>query len=202
MPVHLESCSLHHKYMTLRTLSSFLLSSLRVNAWPAAGIRLPMQSISSHSTLFQPEAASDDSYIVPMPKLSHRMTQGTITRWLKRPGDRVEQYDILFELETKELVEEVFKVDAFASSVLLLVESQEEGYLAKILVESGQDVIAVGTPIGLLVESKEALEGAAALPSDWRPHTTNVYDETQPKVNVLPWQSYLKEASRKVKCMG
>jgi pyruvate/2-oxoglutarate dehydrogenase complex dihydrolipoamide acyltransferase (E2) component len=179
----------------MRALSSFILTALT-----SPRIRqLPMRAFSSsHSDNPLP----DGCYIVPMPKLSHRMTQGKITRWLKKPGSRVEVYDILFEVETNELVEEVFKVDSFASSVSLLVESQEEGYLARILVESGQEVLPVGAPIALLVESQESLKEVAALPSSWKPPTTNVYDDTQPRVNVLPWQSYLKETSRKVKCMG
>jgi pyruvate/2-oxoglutarate dehydrogenase complex dihydrolipoamide acyltransferase (E2) component len=37
------------------------------------------------------------------------MTQGRLVKWLKATGDRVERYDILFEVETEELVEEVFK---------------------------------------------------------------------------------------------
>lgn len=153
---------------------------------------------SSHSSQTPPS----DSYVVPMPKLSHRMTTGRIVKWLKRPGDKVEQYDILFEVSTNELVEEVFKVDAFAASVSLLVESQEEGYLAKILVEESDKDLRVGLPIALFVESEEGLKEAAALPSQWMPETTNVYDDNQPQANVLPWQSYLKESSRKVKCMG
>ena len=45
-------------------------------------------------------AAPEGVYMVPMPKLSHEMTSGTITRWLKKPGDLVRQYDLIFEVST------------------------------------------------------------------------------------------------------
>ena len=177
---------------------SLLFSSL--SHWAKAPA---MQAISSISHLTHGQPPPDDSYIVPMPKLSHRMTQGKIIKWLKRPGDKVNQYDILFEVSTHELVEEVFKVDKFASSVSLLVESQEDGYLARILVDESDQNVTVGAPVALFVESEEALRKAVdELPATWKPQTSNVYDAAQPRVNVLPWQSYLKEASRKVKCMG
>ena len=42
------------------------------------------------------------------------------------------QYDVLFEVATDELTEEVFKVGDFAGTVNLLVEAHEEGWLAAI----------------------------------------------------------------------
>eukprot|EP00798_Chlamydomonas_sp_ICE-L_P014121 gene14121-20075_t len=59
---------------------------------------------------------------------------GSLVKWLKKKGDPVALYDIICEVETDELVEEVFKVGDFAGNVTLLVESQEEGILADILV--------------------------------------------------------------------
>ena len=70
-------------------------------------------STSSSSSSHHPDdnIASDDKiHIVALPKLSHEMTKGRLVRWLKRPGDRIELYDILMEVETEELVENVFKV--------------------------------------------------------------------------------------------
>ncbi len=68
-------------------------------------------------------------------------------------------------------------------------------------VEEGAAPITVGTPVATFVESEESLQqlreaGPPACP------TTDVYDEAQPSVPVLPWQSFLKAGSRTVKCMG
>ena len=46
------------------------------------------------------------------------MTKGRLVKWLKGEGERVKQYDILFEVETEELVEEVFKVGKEASEAM------------------------------------------------------------------------------------
>lgn len=54
-------------------------------------------------------------------------------------------------------------------------------------------------PIGVVVESEEDV-GAVA--QAYQPPTTDVYDEAQPEVKVLTWQSYLKTGERQVKCMG
>jgi hypothetical protein len=62
--------------------------------------------------------------VVALPKLSHQMTQGKLMKWLKKPGDRIEMYDVLMEVETEELVENVFKasniLDQHAKALMLL----------------------------------------------------------------------------------
>jgi pyruvate dehydrogenase E2 component (dihydrolipoamide acetyltransferase) len=69
-----------------------------------------------------------------MPRLSDTMEEGTISRWLKHEGDRVEKGDILAEVETDKANMEV---NAYGA-----------GLLNKVLVQEGQtarigDVIAV-----------------------------------------------------------
>jgi len=136
-----------------------------------------------------------------MPKLSHQMTSGRLLKWLKRPGDAIAMYEVLMEVETDELVEPVFKVGDFAGKVTLLVESQEEGYLAEVLVEQGPASIAVGTPLATFVEREESVQALKAA-GGYQCPTTNVYDDTQSNVPVLTWQSYLKSTKRTIKCMG
>ena len=139
-------------------------------------------------------------HVIPMPKLSHRMTRGRIVQWFKKEGDKVEQYDVLFEVETDELVENVYKVDEYAGAISLLVESQEEGYLAKRIHLESKEPLDVGVPIGLLVESEAGLK---LLSSDFELKLpSNIYDESQSQARVLPWQSYLKSKKSSVKCMG
>ena len=66
-----------------------------------------------------------------MPALSPTMTQGAIGTWQKKPGDPIAQGDVLVEIET--------------DKAQMDFECQEEGFLAKILVESGEKDVAVGT---------------------------------------------------------
>jgi hypothetical protein len=49
----------------------------------------------------------------------------------------------LFELTTEELTEEAEKVGDYEGSVPMLVEAQEEGYLARILRKEGEELIQV-----------------------------------------------------------
>ena len=66
---------------------------------------------------------------VSMPRLSDTMQEGTITRWLKQPGDEVKKGDIIAEVETDKANMEV--------------ESFDAGILEQILVKEGETV-----PIG------------------------------------------------------
>jgi pyruvate/2-oxoglutarate dehydrogenase complex dihydrolipoamide acyltransferase (E2) component len=103
-------------------------------------------------------------------------------------------------VSTDTLVEEAYKVDDFAGTVTLLIESQEEGLLTHILVPEGQQV-PVGTPIAIINEEagsasqQQQQQGKAASQSYTCP-SSNVYDSQQPSVRVLEWQSYLKDSSK------
>ena len=61
------------------------------------------------------------------------MTQGAIGTWQKQPGDKISAGDVLVEIET--------------DKAQMDFECQDEGYLAKILVNSGEKDIAVGNVI-------------------------------------------------------
>ena len=53
-------------------------------------------------------------------------------------ASRPVQYDVLFEVDTDQLTEEVFKVGSFAGTVRMLVEAHEEGWLARQLVQEDE----------------------------------------------------------------
>ena len=84
---------------------------------------------------------------IVMPQLGLTMTEGTVVRWLKRVGDRVEKNEPLFEVETDKVVQEVL--------------SLEEGVLNEIVVEEGRPV-PVGTVIGYVGAPGEVPAGAGA----------------------------------------
>lgn len=76
-----------------------------------------------------------------MPGLSPTMTIGNIAKWLKKEGEVVAAGDILADIET--------------DKATIGFDSQEDGYLAKILLPDGTQNIAVGTPICVLVEDEK-----------------------------------------------
>jgi pyruvate dehydrogenase E2 component (dihydrolipoamide acetyltransferase) len=80
-----------------------------------------------------------------MPALSSTMTEGKIVEWVKSPGDKIAKNETVVVVESD-------KAD-------MDVESFNEGYLAVILVEAGQEA-AVGAPIALIAETEAEIEEA------------------------------------------
>jgi pyruvate dehydrogenase E2 component (dihydrolipoyllysine-residue acetyltransferase) len=84
---------------------------------------------------------------VNMPRLSDTMQEGTVARWLKKPGDEIKKGDILAEIET--------------DKATMDLEAYEAGTLQQIMVQEGETV-----PIGQVV----ALIGTgAAIPQPAQP---------------------------------
>src|SRR4051812_856212 len=82
---------------------------------------------------------------VVMPKRGESIVEGTLTKWLKKPGERVERDEPLFEISTD-------KVDTE-------IPAPASGTLSDVLVEEGQTV-AINTVVAHINE-----EGAAAAPA-------------------------------------
>ena len=82
---------------------------------------------------------------VTMPRLSDTMSEGSVGRWLKKPGDRIENGDIIAEIETDKATMEL--------------QSFESGTLQKILVEEGK-VVPIGQVIALIGEGAAPAEAA------------------------------------------
>ncbi|MEO9190924.1 MAG: pyruvate dehydrogenase complex dihydrolipoamide acetyltransferase [Acetobacteraceae bacterium] len=83
-----------------------------------------------------------------MPALSPTMTEGTLSRWLKKEGEAVHSGDVIAEIETDKATMEVEAVD--------------EGVLGKILVADGTQGVKVNAPIGVLVQPGESASAAPA----------------------------------------
>src|SRR4051794_41831828 len=71
-----------------------------------------------------------------MPALSPTMTEGKLSRWLKKEGDAVKSGDVIAEIETDKATMEVEAVD--------------EGTLTRILVAEGTEGVSVNSPIAEL----------------------------------------------------
>jgi pyruvate dehydrogenase E2 component (dihydrolipoamide acetyltransferase) len=97
-----------------------------------------MSSLPSHTAL-------------AMPALSPTMTTGNIAKWMVKPGDKVAPGDHLCDVET--------------DKATIGWEAQEDGYVAKILVEDGASDVPVGSTV--LVICDEASDVAAF--KDYKP---------------------------------
>lgn len=75
---------------------------------------------------------------VYLPKTGMGIQEGTIVKWLKQPGDKVEKGEALLEFETVKATTEL--------------EAPASGVFEKALVSEGETV-EVGTEVGLIAEA-------------------------------------------------
>jgi pyruvate dehydrogenase E2 component (dihydrolipoamide acetyltransferase) len=83
---------------------------------------------------------------VTLPRLGQGMESGTITRWLKSEGDKVEKGEPLYELDTEKVTQEV--------------EAEASGVLLKILVAEGE--VEVGKRVAVIGEAGETVADGAS----------------------------------------
>ncbi|MCE2574697.1 pyruvate dehydrogenase complex E1 component subunit beta [Komagataeibacter sp. FNDCR2] len=86
-----------------------------------------------------------------MPALSPTMTEGKMSRWLRRTGDAVAAGDVIAEIETDKATMEVEAVD--------------EGVMGRILIPEGTENVAVNTPIAILLAQDEDADAQPAAPA-------------------------------------
>jgi pyruvate dehydrogenase E2 component (dihydrolipoyllysine-residue acetyltransferase) len=79
---------------------------------------------------------------VKLPRLGQGMESGTIVKWLKSEGERVEKGEPLYELDTDKVTQEV--------------EAEASGVLLKIAISEGE--VPVGRTIGVIGEEGEQVE--------------------------------------------
>jgi pyruvate dehydrogenase E2 component (dihydrolipoamide acetyltransferase) len=82
---------------------------------------------------------------VKLPRLGQGMESGTVVRWLKQEGDRVEKGEPLYELDTEKVTQEV--------------EAESSGVLLKIAVQEGE--VPVGQTVAVIGEEGEEVAEAA-----------------------------------------
>ena len=85
---------------------------------------------------------------VKLPRLGQGMESGTIVKWLKSEGEKVEKGEALYELDTDKVTQEV--------------EADASGVLLKIAIAEGE--VEVGKTIAVIGEEGEQVETAAAEP--------------------------------------
>jgi len=78
--------------------------------------------------------------VLTMPKFGLTMTEGTISHWNKSVGERVEQGEPLYEVETDKITNEI--------------DAPQEGVIRYIFTEAGETV-HVGAPLAIIAEESE-----------------------------------------------
>ncbi|XP_046437738.1 dihydrolipoyllysine-residue acetyltransferase component of pyruvate dehydrogenase complex, mitochondrial-like [Daphnia pulex] len=78
---------------------------------------------------------------VELPALSPTMESGTLISWEKQEGDKLNEGDLLAEIET--------------DKATMGFETPEEGYLAKIMIPAGSKDVPIGKLVCIIVEKAE-----------------------------------------------
>ncbi len=106
---------------------------------------------------------------IRMPKFGLSMETGTITKWYKHPGDTVKKGDVLVEIESEKIINDI--------------ESPVDGFIKTILVQEGESKV-VGEIIGYIAETEEELKQLFTLETP-SPHQENNIVEEITKVSKV-----------------
>jgi pyruvate dehydrogenase E2 component (dihydrolipoamide acetyltransferase) len=87
-------------------------------------------------------------YNIVMPQLGLTMTEGSVSSWLKKPGEPVKKGEMLFTVET--------------DKVEMEVESPVAGYMGAVLLEP-RKTVPTGTLIAVIVDSLDEIAGLNAV---------------------------------------
>src|ERR1700751_1137097 len=116
---------------------------------------------------------------VVMPQMGESIFEGTITKWLKKPGDKVQRDEPLFEISTD-------KVDAE-------IPAPATGVLQEIKVSEG-NTVQVNTVVGVIGEGTGASAPAPAKPAPAPPAAPpTAKKEAVPTPPPLPAPAPLQE---------
>ncbi|XP_022227848.2 dihydrolipoyllysine-residue acetyltransferase component of pyruvate dehydrogenase complex, mitochondrial isoform X3 [Drosophila obscura] len=131
--------------MGVRALSTRLLANarnLQASRSTLAGSR--PQSLNAWSYNFARNYASLPEHLrVPLPALSPTMERGSIVSWEKKEGDKLNEGDLLCEIET--------------DKATMGFETPEEGYLAKILIPGGTKDVPIGQLLCIIVNDQASV---------------------------------------------
>ncbi|ANH60113.1 pyruvate dehydrogenase complex dihydrolipoamide acetyltransferase [Dokdonia donghaensis] len=107
--------------------------------------------------------------VINMPRLSDTMEEGTVATWLKSVGDKVEEGDILAEIETDKATMEF--------------ESFNEGVLLHIGIEEGQTA-KVDTLLAIIGEEGEDISGLLTGDASAKEEETSTSDSSDSEDNA------------------
>ncbi|XP_034935962.1 dihydrolipoyllysine-residue acetyltransferase component of pyruvate dehydrogenase complex, mitochondrial [Chelonus insularis] len=126
------------------------------------------QTIDPWRQQFRYYADYPDHVKVTLPALSPTMETGTIISWQKKEGDKLNEGDLLAEIET--------------DKATMGFETPEEGYLAKIIVPAGTKNINIGSLVCIIVSD----EGSVAAFKDFKDDGSAAAASSAPKPAAAP----------------
>jgi pyruvate dehydrogenase E2 component (dihydrolipoamide acetyltransferase) len=118
---------------------------------------------------------------IKLPRLGQGMESGTIVKWLKSEGDKVEKGEPLYELDTDKVTQEV--------------ESDASGVLLKISVSAGE--VEVGKTIAVIGERGEKVAAEPAGDDEAAAKEVEVDDDAQEEGSPGPAREEERERGRR-----
>lgn len=132
----------------------------------------PVSEAVAKSDSKQEVSVPKDVKIVTMPRLSDTMTEGTVATWIKKVGDKVEEGDILAEIETDKATMEF---ESFQSGTLLYI-GINEGESAPV-----DSILAIVGPEGTNVDGMVASIKAGKNPLEEKEIQVETKQESAPE---------------------
>ena len=108
---------------------------------------------------------------VVMPQLGESVVEGTVGKWFKKTGDKIEQYEPIMEVITDKVTTEI--------------PSPAAGTLLQILVSEGTTVQA-GTVVAVIGEAGESVAAPAPAPSTLAAPVPTAASPTPPPAPTTP----------------
>ena len=109
-----------------------------------------------------------------MPQLGETVSEGTVTRWLRKPGDIVSADEPLLEIQTDKVSMEVPSLRGGVLAEILVAEGQTVpvgAALAWLETDGGENGSASGTETEAVAAPAVPAPSATAVPSTGRPRT-------------------------------
>jgi len=100
---------------------------------------------------------------VVMPQMGESIVEGTLTKWLKKPGERVERDEPLFEISTDKVDTEIPSPAAGTLADVMVAEGQTVGI--NTIVARINDGAAVAAPAAPVIETAPVAQVAAPAPA-------------------------------------
>lgn len=124
---------------------------------------------------------------IRMAKFGLSMETGTITKWYKHPGDTVKKGDVLVEIESEKITNDL--------------QSPVNGFMKVILVNDGESK-AVGEIIGYIAETEEELKQENKQETPPTPQDNNIEEKTTKAPIAQPGKRGFVSASPRAKSLA
>ncbi len=126
---------------------------------------------------------------VVMPQMGESIVEGTLTKWLKKPGERVERDEPLFEISTDKVDTEIPAPAAGVLSEILVEEGKTVGINTVVARIQDGDAASAGAVSDVGPSAKAATGGASASLAEQAPDAGRMAAESRPSPQPPPAES-------------